>query len=134
MVDTMPWRQLLAAARDAQGLSWHAAADLAGINSGTWQANETGYWTVEGRRVEAKGGRPATIARMALVVGVSPDQLREAGRPDAATALEQMLTGRTTGADVTTFHERWLREVYRATGSRGAYLDYVLSVVDDTAP
>lgn len=129
-MDATPWGRLLGAARDELGLTWNAAAELAGINSGTWQANELGYWTIEGRKVEAKqGGRAHTIAKMALVVGVKPDELAAAGRPDAAKVLDLMLAGQAT-TDVAGFHERWLREKRQQFSTQGAFLDYVLSVVE----
>jgi hypothetical protein len=129
-MDATPWGRLLGAAREDAGLTWNAAADLARINFETWKANELGYWTIDGRKVAAKRGRPFTIARMALVVGVTPEELRAAGRSDAATNLELMLGAHAKTPDLTVFHERWLRAKRQEFPTTGAFLEYVLSVAD----
>ncbi|MEW2068470.1 helix-turn-helix transcriptional regulator [Streptomyces sp. NPDC007346] len=80
---------LIARAQKRSGLSGRKAASLAGISDARWRQIIHGYQTISGTRlpVSAPDG---TLARMASVVGVTPDQLREAGRPDAADELEQM--------------------------------------------
>jgi hypothetical protein len=63
-------------------MSIRKAAARAGIADGTW------------RRIESARDitRPApTVAAMAAVVGLTPGQLIDAGRPDAAGALSQRL-------------------------------------------
>lgn len=57
-----------------------------------WRQISNGYQDVgRGHRVPTVGP-PETIARMAQVVGVTPDQLRDAGRADAAGELELLTT------------------------------------------
>lgn len=69
-------------------LSVRSAADQAGMSDARWRQIAKGFkYEAGGIRVPARA--PAdTLARMAKVVGATPDQLREAGRDDAA---EEML-------------------------------------------
>ena len=61
-------------------------ADLAGIKEGRWRQIVNGFQTVAGQEVPDDG--PAvTVARMARAVRVTPAELRDAGRPDAAEIL-----------------------------------------------
>lgn len=67
-------------------LSVRAAAPRAGIGEARWRQIVKGYVTVSGTDVPVAG--PAeTVARMAQVVGVTPDELAAAGREDAAEEL-----------------------------------------------
>lgn len=72
-------------------LSIREAARRAAMSQTRWHQIAIGYQTVQaGVRLPVIA--PAmTIARMASVVGVTPDQLREAGREDAAEDLESLL-------------------------------------------
>lgn len=72
-------------------LSIRKAAELSGISEGWWRQIVKGYRTVKGGlRIEVDA--PAdTLAAMALTVGVTPSQLREVGREDAATSLELLV-------------------------------------------
>lgn len=67
-------------------------------------------------------GLPFTVARIALVVGVTAEQLRAVGREDAAELVEVL---RGDGND----HEAWLRELLDVLGSTEAVEDYVRSVL-----
>lgn len=70
-------------------LSVRAAAPRAGIGEARWRQIVKGYTTVSGTNVPVHG--PAeTVARMAQVVGVTPEQLAEAGREDAAEELRRL--------------------------------------------
>ena len=70
-------------------LSQRKAADRAGISDSRWRQLVMGFQAIRGQVVEDDG--PAdTLARMAQVVGVCPEQLRAAGRPDAADILERL--------------------------------------------
>ncbi|WVX88601.1 immunity repressor [Gordonia phage CheeseTouch] len=86
-----PEAQLIRDARNAQGVSIRAAARAANLSEGRWRQIEAGYQTVRaGERSEVVA--PAvTLARMARVVGVSADQLRESGRHDAADEFQASL-------------------------------------------
>lgn len=89
-----PEAQLIARLREAMvpHLSMREAARRAGMSPALWNQNEQGY------RKPAPGvvlGWKATddkLAAMALVVGATPEQLREAGRDDAARALEKLIS------------------------------------------
>jgi hypothetical protein len=93
-----PEAVLIRAAREAafggDGMSVRAAARRTSaprISEGTW------------RRVESAAGverKPAVLAAMAAVVGVTAAQLTEAGRMDAAGALQQRIAGAISDPDV----------------------------------
>lgn len=72
-------------------LSMREAARRAGISDGRWRQIIKGFkQETADVRVPVKG--PAdTIARMAQVVGATVDQLRDAGRDDAAAELDRLL-------------------------------------------
>ena len=71
-------------------LSLREAARRAGISSPWWRVLETGVRRVK-QQDFPESANPETLARMAQVVGVTPAQLAEAGRPDAAAILEKLL-------------------------------------------
>jgi transcriptional regulator with XRE-family HTH domain len=89
-----PEAALIRAAREAiydgEGLSRRAAARRARISEGTWRNLEDG-------KVRTPAGN---LAAAALVVGVTPSQLSDAGRRDAAGALEQLTAQRAAAPDV----------------------------------
>jgi hypothetical protein len=68
-------------------LSAREAARRAGISEGRWRQIAGGYQVVSAGVYAPVRGPAQTLARMAAVVGVTPAQLRRAGRPDAARAL-----------------------------------------------
>lgn len=87
-----PEGALIEAARDAHmpKLSGRAAAAQAGISDGRWRQIINGYISV-GTGHYAPVIAPAdTLARMAKVVGVTPDQLVDVGREDAAGELVKL--------------------------------------------
>ena len=72
-------------------LSMREAARRAGFSVATWTQNEQGY-----RKVTPAFGIPirATdekLARMALTVGATPEQVRATGRDEAARMLEKLI-------------------------------------------
>lgn len=88
-------------------LSVRAAAKAADLSASRWTQIAQGY-KQETKTVRVPVRAPAdTLARMARVVSATPDQLREAGREDAAAELEALpvtpsgprphLTGTDTG-------------------------------------
>lgn len=81
-----PAGRLLEAARRRLGISQNEAARRAGVSGTTWRNVIRGYAEHGGSRVPYPGS-PDTVARFAHVVGVLPDELEAAGRPDAAQAL-----------------------------------------------
>jgi hypothetical protein len=71
-------------------LSQRNAALRAGISETRWRQIEVGGRWFRGRW-EPEIAPPDTLARMAYVAGATPDELREAGREDAAPSLETVL-------------------------------------------
>lgn len=82
-----PEGALIETAAAAKGMSGRKAAHAAGLSDARWRQIVNGFVTVGvGQKVEVVAP-DATLARMAQVLDVMPDQLREAGRPDAADLL-----------------------------------------------
>lgn len=81
-----PEAQLIARLRLEQvpPLSMREAARRAGFSVATWTQNEQGYRKVTPQLMIPIRAVADKLARMAMVVGATPDQLREAGRDDAA--------------------------------------------------
>ena len=86
--DPPPWGALITSALRRGGMSARQAARRAGISEGRWRQISGGYQVVRPGVYALVRGPAATLARMAAVAGVSPDELRAAGRADAAQALE----------------------------------------------
>ncbi|MEU6853069.1 helix-turn-helix transcriptional regulator [Actinacidiphila alni] len=84
-----PEGKLIKAALAASGLSQRRAADLADLSEARWRQIVAGYQSVGGRPVPISGP-DETLARMAHVVGVRPEELAAAGRPEAAEALRAL--------------------------------------------
>jgi transcriptional regulator with XRE-family HTH domain len=82
-----PWGVLLAKALAKAKLSAREAARRAGISEGRWRQIASGYQVVSAGVYAPVHGPARTLARMAAVVGVTPAQLKKAGRPDAAKLL-----------------------------------------------
>jgi len=93
--DPPPWGALITSALRRGGMSARQAARRAGISEGRWRQISGGYQVVRPGEYVSVRGPAGTLARMAAVAGVSPDELREAGREDAAQALE----GRGSGTE-----------------------------------
>lgn len=88
-----PWGRLITECREAQvpPLSMREAARRAGFSVATWTQIEQGYRKVTPVIVIPIRGTDEKLARMALVAGATPEQLAEAGRPEAAGMLEKLL-------------------------------------------
>src|SRR5580693_3207550 len=82
-----PWGAVLATALKRAGLSAREASRRAGISEGRWRQIASGYQVVSPGVYAAVRGPAATLARMAAVAGVTPEELRAAGRDDAASLL-----------------------------------------------
>jgi hypothetical protein len=70
-------------------LSVRKAAPLAGIGEARWRQIVNGYQTVSGTHVEVRAPDD-TLARMAMVVGVTPEQLEGVNRAEAADELRAL--------------------------------------------
>jgi hypothetical protein len=85
--DPTPWGAEIAAACRRAGRSARAAARQAGISEGRWRQITSGYQVVSPGVYAPVRGPAHTVARMAAVAGLTPAQLRTAGRDDAARLL-----------------------------------------------
>jgi hypothetical protein len=81
-------------------MSAREAARRAGLSEGRWRQITAGYQVVSPGVYAHVRGPAATLARMAAVAGVSPAQLRAAGRDDAASVLAGKLGRKPTGDDM----------------------------------
>jgi hypothetical protein len=85
--DPPPWGALIAAALRAAGMSAREAARRAGISEGRWRQIAGGYQVVNPGVYAQVRGPAATLAKMATVAGLTPEQLTAAGRDDAAQVM-----------------------------------------------
>ncbi len=85
-----PEGRLIADAADRLDLSIREAARRAGISYGRWRQIVMGYQNVSPGSYAAVHAPAKTVAKMARVVGVTPAQLTEAGREDAAAILAEL--------------------------------------------
>jgi transcriptional regulator with XRE-family HTH domain len=98
-----PWGALLTKALADAKLSAREASKRAGISEGRWRQIASGYQVVSPGVYAPVQGPAQTLAKMAAVAGVSPAQLTDAGRPDAAKAL--------ASRDADASHEQMLQRV-----------------------
>ena len=85
-----PEGKLIADAANRLDLSIREAARRAGISYGRWRQITQGYQNVSPGEYAVVHAPARTVAKMAAVVGVTPDQLTEAGREDAAAILAEL--------------------------------------------
>lgn len=83
--------KLIADALARSGMSIRQAAKRAGISYGRWRQITSGYQNVSPGSYAAVHAPPLTVAKMASVVGITPDDLHTAGREDAADALRELI-------------------------------------------
>lgn len=87
-----PEGRALKAALTKSGLSAREAARRANISEGRWRQIVDGYLTIRaGVYAEVKDAPADTVARMAKVVGVPPEAMEEAHRPDVAEIMRREL-------------------------------------------
>lgn len=85
-----PEGRLIADAADHMNLSIRAAARQAGISYGRWRQIVMGYQNVSPGSFAPVRAPARTLARMAAVVGVTPEQMETQGqRSDAAEFMRQ---------------------------------------------
>lgn len=88
--DPPPEGQVIEEAREKRRLSQNKAAEQAGLSGTRWRQIVTGVAS-GGKGIQIPvHGRAETVARMAQVVGVAPEQLAEVGRDDAAEVLRTL--------------------------------------------
>jgi hypothetical protein len=86
-----PWGVLIEKAREGQGLSVRESARRAGISEGWWRQIVRGYQNMGSGSYGTVPGPAGTVADMARVVKVTPDQMETAGeRPDAAKVMREV--------------------------------------------
>lgn len=85
-----PEGRLIADAANHLDLSIREAAKRAGISYGRWRQIVMGYQNISPGVYGAVHAPAKTVAKMAKVVGVTPAQLTEAGREDAAAFLAEL--------------------------------------------
>ncbi len=95
-----PWGAMITAALAGRGMSAREAARRAGLSEGRWRQVTGGYQVVSPGVYAQVRGPAATLARMAAVAGVTPDQLRSAGRSDAADILARQQQERPADDDM----------------------------------
>jgi transcriptional regulator with XRE-family HTH domain len=89
--EPQPEGKLITDARKRARLSGREAARRAGISEGRWRQIVNGYMVVTKGVYSPVVGAPAdTIARMAQSVDVTPEQLEQVGRADAAEELRRL--------------------------------------------
>lgn len=81
-----PEGELIETARRRTGLAQNAAAREVGISGTRWRQIVKGEGRIEGSRVAVRGGG-ATVAKMAILVGVTAEEMEQAGRPDVAREI-----------------------------------------------
>jgi transcriptional regulator with XRE-family HTH domain len=74
--------------RTRPGISVRQAARLAGISEARWRQLEAGGRDMRGMWIDEEAP-DRTLSRMAHAVGVTPRELRDAGRKEAAAMLEE---------------------------------------------
>lgn len=85
-----PEGQRITAALKRTKLSARRAAARAGISDARWRQITSGYQMVSGNPIPVRDAPAETVARMALVVGVTPEELED-DRPDAAGELRRLV-------------------------------------------
>ena len=82
----LPEGEPIEAARKRIGLSQNAAAREVGISGTRWRQIVKGTGSSDGSRISVRGGE-GTVARMAMLVGVTAEDMDLAGRPDVARKM-----------------------------------------------
>ena len=86
--DQPPEGKLISDATHRLKISIREAARRAGISYGRWRQITTGYQNVSPGVYAPVHAPPRTVAKMAVVVGITPDQMETQGqRPDVAEIL-----------------------------------------------
>lgn len=89
MTTDSPEAELIEQATKASGRSVRSLAAEAGISDTRWRHLARGWQIARGEKVSCRA-RPATLARMAFVLGLSAAQLEQVGRSDAVPELRRL--------------------------------------------
>lgn len=121
-----PEGRLIGTMQKRSGLSQRQAAARAAMSEGHWRAIVSGYRTVNAGVYTPVRGPAETVARMAHVVGVTPEQLIEVGRQDAAEELRVLPPGGEAAPEPTVAElAAELAEVKRANAEMAARIDRI---------
>lgn len=125
---------MITAARKQAGLSVREAARRAGISDGWWRQIVLGYQSLSGGGYGPVRGPADTLARMAQVVGVTPEQLIDAGRQDAAAELRDLESAERAHVelpDALARDERFMKAFRRLSyEQQQAHLKKILEIVE----
>ena len=115
-------------------LSMRKAAEMAGMSDGRWRQIVKGYQGTGTGKIPVIAP-DETLARMALVVGVTDSQLESAGRPEAAGVLRLLLASseRPDVALAQVSTDRLLSELRRRIEGSG-YVDSPSTATESGAP
>lgn len=103
--DQPPEGKLIAAALERSGLSIREASKRAGISYGRWRQITTGVQHVSPGEFAAVRAPAKTLAKMALTVAVTPEQMETEGhRPDAAEVMRQQSDSRIASPSLPPFN------------------------------
>lgn len=117
--------ELITGRRKRAGLSRRAAAQAAGISPTRWREVELGI---------SSRATPETLARMAAVVWVTPEELTAIGCPEAAAGLTRLLDrdpGEELRAEARALAERIARSRSLTEGQKRALEQRIMRVVSD---
>lgn len=85
-----PEAPLIDAARRQRRITVRELARQARISEALWRQIVSGYESLGAGQYREVRAKPETLARIALALGLTPEQLTRVGREDAATALEEI--------------------------------------------
>jgi transcriptional regulator with XRE-family HTH domain len=124
---------LIKNARERANLSVRAAARRASMSEGRWRQIENGYQTPAKGEFYPVRGPDMTVARMARVVDVAPEELADSGRADAADKLRELNAPRpATAGQRDDFDLRIARLMADPKGRR--ILESVLDMYEESHP
>lgn len=99
-------------------LTARRAATKAGMSEGRWRQIVNGYQSVGRGRSIPVIGVPVTLARMALAVDLTADDMAGVGRADVADIMRDLARGTTPGGRTTAAPETRGRILYIAYGDK----------------
>lgn len=120
---------LIERARNRALLSIREAAKKAGVSEGRWRQVEKGYQAIGNGLHRASRARTRTLVQMAQVVRVTSDELRAAGRSDAADMLRELTEGEDAAKRLDELDRRINR--LKANPKAREQLEKILGVVED---
>lgn len=134
-MEPTPGAALIEQRRKELQISARDAARAAGMSDGRWRQIAKGYQQVTADVRAPVAAPPATLARMARVVGVSADELERAGEAPAARALREMASDASPGPLASASDDELIAELRRRLArSRGELVDHESAPIVTTGP